>query len=150
MPISFGSVGDIIAVCILAKDCVNALSETKGSSAAYQAVIRELYVLEKALLEVDLFCRTYSGSADLTALFESAKTTVEGCQKVLEGFKAKTKKYDTHLSDAASRSKTQKVFADTPMKLLWQIAVKDDVGRFRAEIVAYSVSINQLLATATM
>jgi hypothetical protein len=42
MPIAFGSVNDIIAVCILVKDCVEALSDANGSASQYAAVIREL------------------------------------------------------------------------------------------------------------
>lgn len=150
MSVTFGSVGDIIAVCVLVKDCVDALSETKGSAVAYQAIIRELYILEKALLEVDLLCRLQAGNSDLGALFDSAKTTVESGQKSLAEFKEKTKKYESHFNGKTPRSTTQKIFADSAMKLLWQVSMKDHVARFRAEVVAYSISINQLLATANM
>jgi hypothetical protein len=150
MPVTFGSVGDIIAVCILLKDCVDALSETKGAAASYQAVIRELFILEKALLEVGVLSRTNASTAELVALFDSARTTVEGCRKFLEAFKSKTKRYEPHLGVAPARGTTQKIFSGSAMKVLWQISMKDDVARFRAEVVAYSLSINQLLAAATM
>jgi len=41
MPITFGSVGDIISVCLLVKD-VEALEKARRCKAEYQAVIREL------------------------------------------------------------------------------------------------------------
>jgi hypothetical protein len=150
MPVTFGSVGDIIAVCILVKDCVDALSETKGAAASYQAVIRELFILEKALLEFDVLSRTNVSTAEVVALFNSASTTVEGCKKSLEAFKLKTKRYEPHLGATTARTTTQKIFSDSAMKVLWQISMKDDIARFRAEVIAYSLSINQLLATATM
>lgn len=42
MPITFGSVGDVISVCLLIKDLVKTLDDSRGSSAEYQEVIREL------------------------------------------------------------------------------------------------------------
>jgi hypothetical protein len=150
MPVTFGSVGDIIAVCVLVKDCVDALSSTKGSTAAYQAVIRELYILEKALLEVELICREYAGTPGLDTLIDSARTTVDGCQKSLAAFTLKTKKYEPHFDNATPKSATRKIVAGSAMKMLWQISMSDEVTRFRAEIVAYSLSLSQLLATANM
>jgi hypothetical protein len=47
-------------------------------------------------------------------------------------------------------SSVQKVMNGSARKLLWQVKMKDDVARFRAEVVAYSVSINQILAAATI
>lgn len=150
MPITFGSVGDIIAICLLVKDCVDALSESRGAAASYQAVIRELYILEKALLEIDLLARTHGTGDELHALFESASTTVKGCQTSLQTFKSRTRRFESHLCPSTNRSTTQKVFKGSAMKLLWQVSMKDEVARFRAEVVAYSLSINQLLATASM
>jgi hypothetical protein len=150
MPITFGSVGDIIAVCVLVKDCVEALSDANGSASQYQAVIRELYILEKALLEVGVLSRTHATTPELTALFTSADTTIEQCRKSLAHFKAKIQPYENHLGTTSTNSNVQKAFNGSAKKLLWQIKMKDEVARFRAEVVAYSVSIDQILAAATM
>jgi hypothetical protein len=150
MPITFGSVGDIIAVCILVKDCVEALSDTNGSVPQYQAVIRELHILEKALLEVGALSRTHATTPELVALFNSADTTIEQCRKALELFKAKTEPYDQHLGDSSASTTVQKLYKGNAKKLLWQVRMKDEVARFRAEVVAYSVSIDKILAAATM
>ncbi|KAJ4353517.1 uncharacterized protein N0V89_005247 [Didymosphaeria variabile] len=150
MPVTFGSVGDIIAVCILVKDCVDALSETRGSAAEYQAVVRELYILEKALLEVGILSRTHAVTPELNNLFSSITTAIDQCRKSLEAFKAKIKPYDHDLGDGSGGGKAHKILAGTARKFLWQVRMKDDVSRFRAEVVAYSMSIDQLLAAATM
>jgi uncharacterized membrane protein len=150
MPVTFGSVGDIIAISLLVKDLVEALNESRGAAASYQAVIRELYILEKALIQVDLLARTYQSTADLNAIFESAKTTVAGCRTVLEAFKAKVRRYEPYLSQNTNVSTSRRIFAGSAMKALWQVSAKDDAARFRVEVVAYSLSINQLLTTATM
>jgi hypothetical protein len=150
MPITFGSVGDIIAVCVLVKDCVDALSDTNGSAPQYQAVVRELHILEKALLEVGVLSRTHATTPELIALFTSADTTIEQCRKALEAFKAKTKPYDQHLGATSTNIAVQKLCKGNARKILWQVLMKDEVARFRAEVVAFSVSIDQILAAATM
>jgi hypothetical protein len=42
MPITFGSVGDIISISLLVKDAMKALDDSRGSGGEYQGVIREL------------------------------------------------------------------------------------------------------------
>lgn len=150
MSITFVSVGDIIAVCLLVKDCVQALSETNGSAAEYKAVIQELYILEKTLLEVGSLSKTHPPTPELHAVFASITATVEQCRKSLVAFKAKTQRYDDYLGNGSAKSTTQRLFAGSARKILWQVQMKDEVSRFRAEIVAYSISIDQLLAAATM
>jgi len=50
--ITFGSVGDIIAVGQLARALAQALSEARGSAKQYQGLVKELQGFEKALLQV--------------------------------------------------------------------------------------------------
>lgn len=149
MSITFGSVGDIIAVCILVKDCVHALSDTNGSAAEYQAVVRGLYVLEKSLLEVGILSKTHATTPELTALFGNLETTINQCRASLVAFKAKTQRYEGHLGDTSTKGTARKLVSSSA-KILWQVQMRDDVSRFRAEVVAYSMSIDQLLAAATM
>ena len=39
---TFGSVGDIISICLIVKDLVAALNDSAGSTVEYREVIREL------------------------------------------------------------------------------------------------------------
>jgi hypothetical protein len=110
MPITFGSVGDILAICALVKDCVDALSDTNGSAPQYQAIVRELEILQKALLEVGVLSRTHAITPELTALFISADTTIERCQQTLAQFKAKVQPYDKHLSASPGGRSVQKIY----------------------------------------
>lgn len=50
--ITFGSVGDIIAVGQIAVDLAQALSNTRGSAKDYQGLVGELQAFDKALLQV--------------------------------------------------------------------------------------------------
>jgi hypothetical protein len=86
----------------------------------------------------------------LTALFTNATTTIEQCRKSLEAFKAKTRRDESHLGTNAARATVQKVFGSSAKKLLWQVQMKDEVARLRAEIVGYSVAMDQILTAATM
>ncbi|KAH7395284.1 hypothetical protein DE146DRAFT_721709 [Phaeosphaeria sp. MPI-PUGE-AT-0046c] len=84
MPITFGSVGDIISVCLLVKDLVDALDKARGSKAEYRSLIRELWILDRSLLEIDLLARTHGGGAtpELEALCETARKAVIRCREL--------------------------------------------------------------------
>jgi hypothetical protein len=107
MPITCGSVGDIIAICVLVKDCVEALSDANGSVSQYEAVIRELQMLEKALLEVGLLSRTHATTPELTALFTSTDTTIEQCRKSLARFQSKIQRYGKYLGSTSINTGVQ-------------------------------------------
>jgi hypothetical protein len=146
MPITFGSVGDIISICLIVKDLVDTLNRSRGSSAEYSEVIRELWVLDRALLEVELLSRTHSATVELNALCETARQTVEKCRLTVEAFSRRIKKYGTSLGEAGSGN----IMKDAALKLRWQFSQKDEVPKFRAEVAAHSASINMLLATASV
>jgi len=50
--ITFGSVGDIIAVGEIAWSIAKALNSSRGSAKEYQGLIKELQLFNKALLQV--------------------------------------------------------------------------------------------------
>ena len=76
MPVTFGSVGDIISVCLVIKDLIKVLDDSRGSSSEYQAVIRELWSLDRALLEVELLSRSYERTFELNALGQVARQRI--------------------------------------------------------------------------
>jgi hypothetical protein len=145
MPISFGSVGDIVSICLIVKDLVAALDDSRGSSTEYREVIRELWGLDRALLEVDLLSRTCDNTIELNALCMTARQTAENCRHCIETFSKKIRKYGSSLGEGGSRN----VFRDAAMKVRW-VSQKDDLAKFRAEVNAHSSSINMLLATASV
>ena len=143
---TFGSVGDIIAVCLLIKDLVKTLDESRGASAEYQEIIRELWVLERALLEVEMLSRTYENTVELNALSVAARRAADACRASIETFLEKIRGYGQSLRDGGSGN----VLKDASKKIKWQTSQKDDLTRFRAEINAHSTSINMLLMTASV
>ena len=146
MPIGVGSVGDIVSICLLAKDLVEALNGARGSAAEYQEIIRELWGLERALLQVDLLSRTYNSSPELNALHETTRRVAEDCRQCIAGFLAKIKKYERSLGSAGSKN----VIIDASRKIQWQVMQSGDVSKFRAEIGAHSQSIGMLIATLSV
>ena len=144
MPITFGSVGDIISLSLLIKDLVKCLDGSRGSSAEYQAVIRELWSLDHTLLEVELLLRSCEQSVELSGLGETANRCVEQCRKCVEDFGDQTKRYQRALQRGSSRN----LVRDTTAKIKWHVSMKDDLAKFRAIITAQTSSLNILLATA--
>ena len=145
MPVTFGSVGDIISVSLLIKDLVKCLDESRGSSAEYKAVIRELGSLDYALLEVELLLRSCKQSVELSDLCKSANRCAEDCRRCIVNFQDKTKKYQGALQGEG----TGNLIRDATAKIRWHISGKDLV-KFRAEINVSLSSMNMLLATAGM
>jgi hypothetical protein len=52
MPITFGSVGDIIAVGQISWSLAKALNDSRGSAKEYQGLLKELRAFERAVLQV--------------------------------------------------------------------------------------------------
>lgn len=146
MPITFGSVGDIISVSLLVKDLLLALDSSKGSSTGYQAVVSELNVLDKALLQVAQLANKHAPTPELHALWETAKHSVDKCRIAVDSFTKRIDKYRNSLREGGSYSSIK----DAARKIQWQMCQKDEVTRFRVEIAGYTDSITMLVATANV
>jgi hypothetical protein len=148
MPITFGSVGDIICVCLLVKDLVDALDKARGSKAEYQSLIKELWILDRSLLEIDLLARTHGDGVtpELEALCKTAMKAVDRCRELVRAFSTRIRKYQQSLGE----NEKPGLVKATGMKVRWCIGEKDAVDRFRVEIAATSGSLQMLLATASV
>ena len=122
------------------------MNSSRGSAAEYQEITRELWGLERVLLQVDLLSRTCNDSLELNALHETARRTAEDCRRCIADFLKKIKKYEPNLREAGSGS----FIRDASRKIQWQVMQSSDVSKFRAEIGAHSQSISMLLATLSV
>jgi hypothetical protein len=104
MPVTFGSVGDIISVSILVKDLIAALDNAQGAASEYQSLIRELSSLDRALLQVDILSRSFESSIEMNALCATAQQTVENCRSSMNSFLQGIRKYETSLRTGGSGS----------------------------------------------
>lgn len=148
MPVTFGSVGDIISVCLLVKDLVEALDKARGSKAEYQSVIRDLWTLNRALLEIDLLTRQHGDGAtpELKGLCETAKVAASRCRELLESFLGRLKKYESTFHEQQNPS----ILREAAMKIRWRLGEKEALDEFRVQIVGMSSSLHMLLATASV
>ncbi|KAF6235175.1 hypothetical protein HO173_006804 [Letharia columbiana] len=136
------SVGDIISLSILIEDLVRSLDNSHGSPAEYQAVIRELWGVDHALLEVEVLFQSWEQTVHLRALRVTVNECVEQCRNCIVKFHEQIKKFEKSLQSGGSDS----FIRDIAMKIRWQVS-KDDLAKFRAEINAHCFSINMLLTT---
>jgi hypothetical protein len=143
MPITFGSVGDIITLSLLIKDLIKCLDGSRGSSAEYQIVVRELWSLDHALLEVEVLFRSLDHSMQLNALKGTANRCAEECRKCITAFAEQIKKYQGNLRNGGSGN----FLKDATSKVHWQLSEKEKLAKFRTEINAHCMSINLLLTT---
>jgi hypothetical protein len=146
---TFGSLGDILSLCILVKDLVAALDNSRGSSADYQELIRELWTLDRALLEVGQLSQKCAANVELIALQRTVSKAALQCREPMEEFLLRIRKFETHFRDNTSKS-IFNAARDAYWKLHWAMSYKDEVQKFRTIINGHKSSINMLLITSGM
>lgn len=150
MPVTFGSVGDIIAVALLIKDLAEALDKSRGSQIEYRQLVQDLASLEEVLHRVDHLCNTSitTGlSFEIGALHQTALQITESCRKLVQGFATRLKKYDDTLGENTTGKRN--ILKSAVAKVRWQVGEKEDVAQFRTQIAAQAASLNLLLGTTT-
>lgn len=136
---SFGfSVGDFVAALELVGTVVNALRASGGSGSEYRELVNQLYSLETALLRVKQLELEEEQRSEYIALRQSASQ----CQRTIDEFWEKTKKYQKHLRTEGSSSKLK----DGWMKIKWAKCKQGDLIRFKADLAAHSQSISIILS----
>ncbi|OBT55540.1 hypothetical protein VE04_04276 [Pseudogymnoascus sp. 24MN13] len=140
---SFGfSVGDFITALELVATVVAALRENGGASSEYREIIRQLYSLETALISVKRLEVDPAQNAELVSLQQAAAQ----CQLTIDSFWKKVQKYQPHLRAGGSSSRLK----DGWMKIQWAMCKKEDVARFKADLVGHTESIQLLLVAMQM
>lgn len=148
MAAPFGfSIGDVIAVSILIKDVFNALDSATGSVSEHQELCRELWALDRSLLEVEMLSRTCDTSIELNALSHTVRRVVDQCRECIEAFLAKLKGYERSLGDEKGCGSR---ISDVRRKIKWGLTQKDELVRFRTTINGHSSAINMMLIVANM
>ena len=146
MPVTCGSVGDIIAVSLLVKDLVSALNDCRGSSGEFKEVLRELQSLERALLEDNVLANKHEATQELHALVEAARAAAQGCRQSIDCMLQRVRRYQESLRSGGSGN----LLKDGARKVQWKIVERDEIDRFRAEVAAHANSLNIVLISASM
>ena len=139
---TFGSVGDIIAICQIVATSVNALKDSTGSTVEYQALAKSLANLLQVLGKVE----------GLTQITENVVNTADlnrilrDCRMCLDRFYAKIQKYGRALGPQGERQ----VFSglrDVYRKIKWT-GEKEEVISFYGEISMYLGMLQILVQSA--
>lgn len=141
---SFGwSAGDVLAACILIKDVVNSLSEASGARSSFQALAKELLALERAFMQVHVYCQTQDNQAGACA---PLLASTQACKDVVDRFLASISKSQPYLANKAKGQGACFAVQSAVAKISWSLCTEKQVGRFRTELNAYATSIGILLA----
>ena len=143
MSVGFGfSAGDFIAAIELVATVIDALRDSGDSSSEYRELVRQLYTLETALLRVKRLDLDESHHAEVIALRQAAAQ----CQHTIDDFWKEIQRYQPSLKTGGSNSRLK----DGWMKIKWALCKKDDVARFKADLIGHTQSIELLLTTVQM
>lgn len=136
---TFGSVGDIIAICQIVQTTVAALSDARGSQADYQAFERGLTNLSQVLINIDRLAESKKQVINTASL----EQTLRDCYRCLLDFNAKIEKYSRALGAHGQKHSLKDVFR----KIVW-MNEKEDVATFH-QAVCMNLAILQILLQLT-
>jgi len=144
MSVGFGfSVGDFIAAIELVGTVIDALRSCSTASLEYRELIGQLLSLETALIQVKRLESEEGQYAEVNALREAAGL----CRRTIDDFLKKIEKYQPSLNGAGGDGRKMR---DVWMKVKWAVCRKEDVARFKADLVGHTESIQLLMATLQM
>ncbi|KAL8824504.1 MAG: hypothetical protein Q9191_005010, partial [Dirinaria sp. TL-2023a] len=144
MSVGFGfSVSDIVIGLKLIKQSIEALQDTKGSSADFRALTHEIDSLRDGLEAVeDLKLDQQFGPKSKQAV--AIRQAVSRCRQCIETFLSTIAKYQPCFRTKIPARATWKA---NLKKIQWALCKQDDVNRFRAQLERHSSSISMLLVT---
>ncbi|KAH5205228.1 hypothetical protein HBI18_155110 [Parastagonospora nodorum] len=148
MSVTFGAVGDIIAVVLVVKDLIDALDKASGSKVEYQAAIRELGLLERSLLEIDLFVRRHGDgvTSELQGVCELAKRAIARCNDLVTTYKNRVEKYEVTFD----QGQTPNRLSEAVMAIRWRFEEKEALEKFCEETQGLIQSLQMLIVTANI
>jgi hypothetical protein len=113
MPVTCGSIGDIIAIGLLVKDLVTVLNQSRGSQAEYKQLVDELNLLHNVLTRIGNLCittTTVGRRLEVSALHNTALQVAHSCRKCIEGFtNTRLNKYVKTLGSSGSWERKRKL-----------------------------------------
>lgn len=143
MSVGFGfSVGDFITAIELVSTVIDALRSSGQAGSDYLELSGQLLSLETALIQVKRIEFEESQYAEVIALRQAAAQ----CRRTIDKFWEDAKNYQPALTGIKTGSKIR----DKWMKIKWAICRKDDVSKFKADLVGHTESIQLLLITVQM
>lgn len=145
MTITFGSIGDIIAVSLLISNALKTIKNSRGARSDYQKTIDELGRLSQILFRVKAVFHDYGDMiSPQDPIVRSALVTLEECYTRMNSFSKEIAQYEKSLK----KGSTARWFNVGITRLKWQILESDHVPQFRRDLEAHCNFISMLLSGA--
>jgi len=142
--VTFGSIGDLIAVGQVVFSLMRALRDSRGSVKEYQDLLKELQLFDKTLFQATLLLQSHETSPEIMALCAVANEIARDSQVMLNAFREKVdRKYGSTLGVQNSPTK----FKAAAKKIGW-IREKEEIAELKAKLQASINSIALLIAAA--
>ncbi|KAE9403018.1 hypothetical protein BT96DRAFT_1017253 [Gymnopus androsaceus JB14] len=140
--LSFGSVGDFIAVIQLLNGVREALCDSTGSSAEYQALIIDLDVFSDILHAVQRAFSSANHFSPSTSLINAHRQAVQSSYELLKDIHKKIRKYQHTLGNGGSGS----VMRDSWRKVGWALFKKPELVEMRRKVMDQVEILNILVS----
>lgn len=142
MTVPFGfSVGDFVAAIELVGTVIDAVQASGQTSQRFRDLIRLLFSLETALIQVKDIQLHESMYAEHTAL---TRTALE-CQRTIDDFWAEARHYQPYLTGpSTSRAR------ETWMKIKWALCKKDDIDQLKIDLLGHTQALNILMSAVKL
>lgn len=145
--VTFGSIGDLIAVGEIAVSLAKALNDSRGSVKEYQDLMKELQLFDKTLFQTTLLLQSYEASPEIVDLCTVTNEVAKDCQVILNDFREKVdRKYGSTLGVQRPLTRSARVKA-AGRKIGW-VREKDEVIALKAKLQASINSIALLISAA--
>lgn len=143
MSAGFGfSAGDFIAALKLVSTIISALRSSDTSSTEYQALICQLETLKAVLEQVQELELDDTYHTEVVALRQASTQ----CRRAIDPFWEKIRKYQPSLGVEVSGS----AIKDGWGKVKWAVCKREDIARFKADLMGHTESIELLLTIVHM
>ncbi|MCJ1240903.1 hypothetical protein MMC14_008907 [Varicellaria rhodocarpa] len=136
------SMGDFVAALELVGTVIDALREVRGAGAEFRSLIHELSTLKTALLKVKEVELAESQGDQKISLQQAAVQ----CQRTIDDFWVKVSRYQPLLRQGDSGSHLK----DGWMKIKWAVCKKEDLAKFKADLMGHTNAIELLLMAVQM
>ena len=141
MPVTIGSVGDIIAVCQLVRELALALNSLRGSSHDFRELVKQLHAFNSVLEEADSLVKRHENSPGLGAFRASTNRVATDCRDSVVSFLGRIKKYQRSLQEGGSGNRA----LDGVRRVQWKMLEGKDVEIFRVKLISLTSSLQTLI-----
>lgn len=142
--VTFGSFGDIVTACFLARDIAECLDKVRGSAGEHQALAAELRSLDRALLETVLLLDRHHASLGPSA--GAIVNECQACKSSLQRLQEVAAKYDDAFRQDAPTLAVKRI----GRSLRWRFVEREVLARFKGEISCHFNALSMLLVTANI